>query len=288
MKSHAITAAAAIASILTLSSCSATAETPTPAPVLDLPASMAAMGDSITRAAQADGTLGDQPANSWSTGDGALVDSLLNRISALSDTPVTAINVAVTGAESADLSRQAAEAVDSGAEFVTVLAGSNDVCNSSSVETLPTVAEYSTNVRAALDVLRRGLPEATVLLVSTPSIHGLFDAAQGDPAATQAWSSYGVCPVALANPGSTDEADVQRREAVEARVTEMNASLAEVAAEFDNVLFDGGRAQRVDFGLPELSSFDFFHPSLAGQNALVDAEWSVITEAGLFDSASTR
>jgi lysophospholipase L1-like esterase len=278
-----------LAAVLTLSSCAgapdAPTPTPTPTPVLELPASMAALGDSITRAAQADGTLGDQPENSWSTGQGTLVDSLANRISALSGSPVTATNVAVSGAVSADLVDQAAAAVATDAEFVTVLAGNNDVCNSGSVAALPSPAGYSANVRDALEVLTRGLPESKVLLVSMPSIEGLYVAAKGDPAATQAWGSYGVCPVALADPGSTDEADVQRRQAVEARVTEMNAALANVAAAFDNVLFDGGRAQRVTFDLPELSSFDYFHPSVTGQNLLVDEEWSVITEAGLFESA---
>jgi lysophospholipase L1-like esterase len=284
MRSHAIRGAATVAAVLTLLSCTTAPETPTPTPVLDLPVSMVAMGDSITRAAQADGTLGDQPDNSWSTGQGTLVDSLANRISALSGSPVTAANVAVSGAVSADLVNQAAEAVATGAEFVTVLAGSNDVCNSGSVATLPTPAEYSANVRAALEVLKRGLPESSVLLVSMPSIEGLYLAGEGDPAATRAWSSYGICPVALANPGSTDEADVQRRQAVEARVTEMNTALADVAAAFDTVLFDGGRAQRVSFDLSELSSFDYFHPSVTGHNLLVDEEWNVITEAGLFES----
>jgi lysophospholipase L1-like esterase len=285
MKNHAMAGAAILAVLFALGACSSVAEPAPPEPVVDLPASVASIGDSITQAAQADGTFGNQPAHSWSTGQGELVDSLANRISALSGSPVTVTNAAVSGAVSADLAEQAANVVASGAEFVTVLAGNNDVCNSASVAALPAVAEYSANVRDALAVLTEGLPESKILLASMPSISGLYNAGKSEAAAKQAWSSYGVCQVALANPDSTDIADQQRREAVEAKVTELNASLESLSAEFDTVLFDGGRAQKVQFDVADLSSVDFFHPSIAGQNLLVDAEWDVLSEAGLFDKA---
>jgi lysophospholipase L1-like esterase len=278
---------AAVVAFLVLTGCSGVADQAQPTPRLVLPASMASLGDSITQAAQADGTFGNQPDQSWSTGRGTHVDSLVNRISAESGVTVESTNAAVSGAVSADLADQAATAVSSGAEFVTILVGSNDVCNSSSVDTLPTPADYSANIRAALVVLSEGLPESKILLASMPSIDALYTAGKDDPAAKQAWTSYGVCPIALANPDSLDPADVQRREAVERRVTEMNASLGSVAGEFTNVLFDSGRVQEVEFTLGDLSTADFFHPSVAGQNLLVDVEWSLITEAGLFEVPET-
>jgi lysophospholipase L1-like esterase len=284
MKRFTITGAGAAAVVLTMAACTAPAVPVTPTPAYDLPTSVAAIGDSISQAAQADGTPGNQPANSWSTGQGGLVDSLAERIRAMSGSSVTVTNAAVSGATSEDLAEQAARVVTTGAEFVTVLAGNNDLCNAQSVAALPAPAEYSANVRAALVVLAEGLPESMVLLASMPSLGALYSAGRGDAEAKYAWSSYGVCPIALADPDSTAAVDVQRRTAVDARVTEMNAALASVAAEFDTVLFDDGAAQNVEFELTDLSSFDFFHPSVKGQNLLVDAEWEVISEAGLFEA----
>lgn len=284
MRIPAITAAVVLAVSVTVGvgACRAVPEPVPTEPALHLPDSVAAMGDSISQAAQADGTPGNQPDSSWSTGQGADVNSLAMRISELSGTSVTVTNLAVSGAVSADMTDQASQAVAVGAEFVTVLVGGNDVCNASSVATLPTAAEYADNVRAALNVLAEGLPESSVLLGSIPSIAGIHDAGSSDAAATQAWRDYGVCRVALADPNSTEAADVDRRAAVEARVTEMNTALASVASEYDSVLFDQGRAQDVDFLLSDLSAFDYFHPSVTGQNLLAETEWGVLADARLF------
>src|SRR3990170_367801 len=77
-------------------------------PTLPLPASMAAVGDSITQAASTGGTLGaDYPQNSWSTGTNSTVNSHYLRLLALG-APISGQNnnLSVSGAKAAGLNDQ--------------------------------------------------------------------------------------------------------------------------------------------------------------------------------------
>ncbi|MEO8639833.1 MAG: SGNH/GDSL hydrolase family protein, partial [Chloroflexota bacterium] len=73
-----------------------------------LPASMAAVGDSITQAASSGGGLGtDYPQNSWSTGTNATVNSHYLRLLALNSAiSGRNYNRSVSGAKMADLNGQ--------------------------------------------------------------------------------------------------------------------------------------------------------------------------------------
>src|SRR5918994_5401471 len=99
-----------------------------------LPSSMAAIGNSITRAYDVCCSYGDHPGQSWSTGytsyDG--ISSHYERIRQLN--PAIAghgYNDAVTGARVAAAPTQAAQAVSQGARYVTILLGANDLRTSS-------------------------------------------------------------------------------------------------------------------------------------------------------------
>src|SRR5215212_4012581 len=99
-----------------------------------LPASMAALGDSITRAYDVCCSYGDHPGQSWSTGyawyDG--ITSHYERIKrAKPSIAGHAYNEAVTGAKMATAADQADSAVRHGASYVTILLGANDLCTSS-------------------------------------------------------------------------------------------------------------------------------------------------------------
>src|SRR5829696_9233487 len=99
-----------------------------------LPSSMAAIGDSITRAADVCCYYGDHPGQSWSTGytsyDG--IASHYERIRQL-NSAITGhgYNDAVTGAKMSAAPGQATQAVGQGARYVTILLGANDLCTSS-------------------------------------------------------------------------------------------------------------------------------------------------------------
>src|SRR3990170_6650661 len=77
-------------------------------PTLPLPASMAAVGDSITQAASTGGSLGvDAPQNSWSTGTSGTVNSHYLRLLALG-APISGENhnLSVSGAKVVHLESQ--------------------------------------------------------------------------------------------------------------------------------------------------------------------------------------
>src|SRR5215218_4050240 len=99
-----------------------------------LPSSMAAIGDSITRAADVCCYYGDHPGQSWSTGSTSYdgIASHYERIKQL-NSAITghAYNDAVTGAKMAQAPTQAGQAVSQGARYVTILLGANDLCTSS-------------------------------------------------------------------------------------------------------------------------------------------------------------
>ena len=99
-----------------------------------LPASMAAIGDSITRAYDVCCAYGDHPGQSWSTGSTSYdgITSHYERIRQL-NSAITGhgYNDAVKGAKMAAAPTQAGQAVGQGARYVTILLGANDLCTSS-------------------------------------------------------------------------------------------------------------------------------------------------------------
>src|SRR5688572_5994076 len=94
-----------------------------------LPASMGALGDSITAGYGSCFTLVACGRNSWSTGGGAAVDSHYRRIrDGNAAIRGNAENYAVPGALARDLADQADRAVADKVQYVTVLIGANDAC----------------------------------------------------------------------------------------------------------------------------------------------------------------
>src|SRR5438093_2756000 len=120
-----------------------------------LPNSIAAIGDSITRAFDVCCFYGDYPEHSWATGyDGTdVVSSQYERI--LAQNPAIEghyFNDAVTGAQMDDAPGQAASVVSQGAEYVTVLMGANDLCTGSP-STMTRPADFQSQYLQALATL---------------------------------------------------------------------------------------------------------------------------------------
>src|SRR5215207_7659744 len=126
-----------------------------------LPNSMAAIGDSMTQAADVCCWYGDHPANSWSTGSAGWdgVFSHYERIRALNGAiSGHAYNNSVSGARMSAAPAQASKAVAQGAQYVTILMGSNDVCTSSP-SSMTSVDTFRQQYRTALATLEAGLPK---------------------------------------------------------------------------------------------------------------------------------
>jgi lysophospholipase L1-like esterase len=251
----------------------------TTAPV---PRITAALGDSMSRAAGADGTRNLQPENSWTTGTGLKVNSHYKRLVAASGKTITSKNFAVSGSHSVHLKAQAVKASTAKANYVTVLSGANDICAASSVATLPEVETYKTNIRNALTALNAGTVKPQIFVGSVPSLLGLYNAGKTDPDALAVWSAYSMCGVMLGNATDTSVEANDRRAAVEARVQDFNVALNEVCAEYSKCHFDDNAIYNLVFTSADLSSRDHFHPSISGQNMVAAATWEKVIAKKMF------
>jgi len=247
------------------------AAAPSPSFARPLPRVMASTGDSITRAFNVDWccVLQDAPARSWSTGSSATVLSHYRRLLVL-DARLAghAHNNAVSGARMSDLPRQMRLAAEQGADYVTVEMGANDLCRSSIAAITPT-ADFEDQFRTALATFVQARPKAKVLVASIPDLYRLWQLFHEDPLAQLVWSTFGVCPSMLS--ASNSEAE---RQAVATHEDALNATLAEVCAQFTQCRWDGNAVHDTPFARSDVSPVDYFHPSTAGQNRLAAVTWA--------------
>lgn len=256
-----------VVSFVLMAGCSLPAPAAPPDGVGDVPRVMAALGDSITRAANPDGAaFGDHPEFSWATGAAGLMRNASHaerlRLLAENDSVITH-NLARSGARVIDLPRQAGLAVEARAEYVTIMLGTNDAC------ALGDESLFRDSLHEGLRLLRDGLPAgAVVYVVSVPNLTALRNLSAEHPHLQRTWDATRICPALL----SSESGDETRAE-VGRLVDAYNAILAQETASF-GVAFDGGIVHATIFDVSDLSDLDFFHPSLSGQRRLADVTWA--------------
>ncbi|WBO66563.1 SGNH/GDSL hydrolase family protein [Streptomyces camelliae] len=247
-----------------------------PAPVWDRsPASIAAVGDSITRGFDACTVLSDCPEVSWATGSDAEVDSLAVRLLGVSGAAERSWNYAVTGARMADLPEQMAQAAAHSPQLVTVMAGANDACRASASAMTP-VAAFRADFEEALRTLRKESPKTQVYVASVPNLKRLWSEGRTNPLGKQVWK-LGICPSMLSDADDLTSAATRRRDQVQRRVVEYNKVLKEVCAKDRSCRFDDNAVYDYDFGTDQLSHWDWFHPSKDGQARLAEIAYKTIT-----------
>ncbi|MFK4105563.1 SGNH/GDSL hydrolase family protein [Streptomyces sp. NPDC019531] len=253
-----------------------TRPSPTPTPAWDnSPASMAAVGDSITRGFDACGVLKDCPDVSWATGSSTQVDSLAVRLLGKAKAAERSWNYAVSGSRMADLSTQMAQAAARTPGLVTVMVGANDACRNSTAA-MTSVADFRAGFEDALSVLRKQAPKAQVYVASVPNLKRLWSEGRTNPLGRQVWK-LGVCPSMLADAEALDAAATERRATVQERVEDYNAVLKEVCAKDERCRYDGGAVYGYRFGTEQLSHWDWFHPSVNGQARLAEIAYRKVT-----------
>ena len=165
-------------------------------------------------------------------------------------------------------------AVSQGAQLVAILMGANDVC-ASSVAAMTSVSTFRSQFAQAMSTLSGGLPDARIAVGSVPDIYNLWSILKDNDMARSTWSGFGICQSLLANPQSTDQADVDRRASVRQRNIDFNTQLSEVCALYPKCTFDNNAIFNAGFTAADVSDFDYFHPSLQGQTNLAAGAWAL-------------
>ena len=237
-----------------------------------LPSSMAALGDSITRAYDVCCSYRDHPGQSWSTG-GAWYDGISSHYERIKrrNSAITgqAYNNAVTGAKMAAAADQASAAVAQHAAYVTVLLGANDLCTSSP-STMTSTDTFKAQFSRAMATLRQRLPQARIFVSSIPDIYQLWKVLHTNRVARTVWATAHICPSMLA----ASRTEAQRQQVVTRQVA-FNQILADTCHQYGaNCRWDGGATYDYKFSASQVSVLDFFHPDLDGQAALARVTWT--------------
>jgi lysophospholipase L1-like esterase len=240
-----------------------------------LPSSMASTGDSITRAYNTGFfPYTDNPSASWSTGTDSTVASHYTRLIALNPAiSGHAFNDAKSGARMVDLNGQLTTVAGQHVGYVTVLMGGNDVCQPTEAQ-MTSVADFTAQFTTAMATITAASPTTLVYVVSIPNVSNLWSTLKNNGIARFVWGLFGVCQSMLANPLSTTKADVRRRARVLQREVDFNTALAKVCAAHVQCRFDGNAVFNVTFSASDISTRDYFHPSLAGQTKLASVSWA--------------
>ncbi len=236
-----------------------------------LPNTMAALGDSITRAYDVCCTYGDHPGQSWSTG-GAWYDGISSHYERIKrrNNAITghAYNDAVTGARMSAAPAQARAAAAQHAAYLTVLLGANDLCTSSP-STMTSTDTFKSQFSQAMAILKQ-LPQARIFVSSIPDIYQLWKVLHTNTVARTVWATAHICPSML---GAT-RTEAERQQVV-AREVAFNQILADGCHQYGaNCRWDGGATYNYKFSASQVSVFDFFHPDLDGQAALASVTWA--------------
>ncbi len=239
------------------------------------PNSMDALGDSITRAFNTCSfPFTDCPENSWATGTNSKVESYYLRLLALN--PGISghnYNDAVSGAKMTELNGQAEKAVSRKVELVGILMGANDACTSS-LSTMTPVATYQSQFETAMKTLNTGVPGAQINVGSLANVYRLWEIFHTNSSAVNTWNSLKICQSLLANPTSLAKEDEERRLKVRQREEEYNSVLQSVCAKYTRCKFDNDAGFKTVFNTNDVSTRDYFHPSVEGQALIASVAWA--------------
>ncbi|MFE9725291.1 SGNH/GDSL hydrolase family protein [Streptomyces sp. NPDC005794] len=263
----------------TRSTAGARSPSPSPTPLWDVsPASVAAVGDSITRGFDACAVLADCPEVSWATGTDGGVKSLAVRLLGASKATSHSWNHAVSGARMAQLPEQMALAAQERPELVTVMIGANDACRDS-VELMTPEADFRASFEASMRQLRAAAPKTQVYVSSVPDLKRLWSTGRENPLGKQIWK-LGICRSMLGDADDMGAAAVARRDAVQERVVAYNGVLRDVCARDERCRYDGGAVFDYRFTGEQLSEWDWFHPGRNGQARLAEIAYRNVTASG--------
>jgi hypothetical protein len=114
-----------------------------------------------------------------------------------------------------------------------------------------------------------------VFVASVPELAQLYGLTKSIPAATAVYKKSKMCGAILA-PGSTPAADDTRLAEVSKRVDAYNGELRTLCEQAQRCLYDDGQIAAQQFAIKDVSTLDYFHPSIEGQKLLAGAAWQAL------------
>jgi hypothetical protein len=205
--------------------------------------------------------------NSWATGTNPAVDSIYQRLAAVDPAfRGHAVNAAFGGATAATLVGQATKAlrVEPNPRLVIIeIVGTDMRCDGSDSKNYPV---FGGHVKAALDLIVKKAPRATVLLISQPGQPlQVAKAIIGTPG-VPAWSGSDICSPFSPN----HKLDMKHVKTLTGIIQGYESELAKVCATVPECHTDNGRATHfgVRAGYYNYSNFDWHHFNVAGLAAL--------------------
>jgi lysophospholipase L1-like esterase len=163
---------------------------------------------------------------------------------------------------------QAAQAVNQNARYVTILLGANDLCTSS-VSTMTSPEDFRASFSQAMATLLGQNQDRYVFVSSIPNLYQLWQVLHTNSLARWVWATAKICQSMLA----ATNTDTQRQQVL-AREQAFNQILAQECAKYPRCRWDGGAVYTYQFSASQVSTLDFFHPSLSGQAALARVTWT--------------
>jgi lysophospholipase L1-like esterase len=274
---------------------SATPTPPSSTPV-PLPTMLASIGDSYGQAwGVSPAYPRDHPGFSWVIGSikGDGVFSLRERFKSLGGLKGSnaVVNSATSGRKMSDAVRQAtrvvsfAKALPKGSTvYVTFELGTNDICDSP----VTSLATFDSQLRSAIHILEAGLPKGSrILMLSIPDFGHFHDLTQADPAAVALLAQRSHSRTCAPFLGTDSPLSMAEAEQV---LADYDSSLAKVCGEVEaqdgpsgalHCLYNEAQLSFRDYTIEDLTTVDYFHPSLSGQEKLAAAAWKVDVWSGI-------
>jgi hypothetical protein len=128
---------------------------------------------------------------------------------------------------------------------------------------------FRDSFRQAMTALLGQNQDRYVFVSSIPNIYQLWQVLHTNSTARWVWANFHICQSML---GATrTEAE---RQLVVAREAAFNQILAEECAKYSRCRWDNEVVYDFAFSASQVSTLDFFHPSLSGQAALARVTWN--------------
>src|SRR5262245_16203288 len=217
------------------------------------------------------------PQNSWATGTNPAVDSIYQRLAAVDPTTRGhAVNEAAGGAPAATLVGQATQAlgVDPNPRLVIIeIIGTDIRCDGSDSSNYPV---FGQQVKAALDLIAKQAPHATILLVSWPGRPLQASKAIIGTTAVPAQSGSGMCSPFDPNL----RLDMKHIGTWTGIIEGYESELAKVCATVPECHTDNGRATHFQAraNYYNYSNFDWHHLNVPGLAALARSMWPTVVK----------